>query len=112
MRIFLSSSGNTLDESIVSEVFGRCPYFFIVDIENKKIKSIKSIENIVTNLSISAGVSAAKMVVEKNADLIITEAIGPKALDILKQFNIQVYKGSGLIKDVIQNFINEKLKII
>lgn len=112
MKIFLSSSGNNLENSVISEVFGRCSYFFIVDIENKKIKNIELTKNVVIDSTLSAGISTAKMVVEKDAEVVITGAIGPKALDILKQFNVQVYKGTGLMKEIIQNFIDKKLKII
>ncbi|PIY78730.1 MAG: dinitrogenase iron-molybdenum cofactor biosynthesis protein, partial [Parcubacteria group bacterium CG_4_10_14_0_8_um_filter_35_7] len=36
--------------------------------------------------------------------------VGPRALDVLKQFNIEVYYGDGTIKEVLQEFINGKLK--
>jgi len=35
MKIAISSAGKNL-ESKVTEVFGRCPYFLVVEIDNKK----------------------------------------------------------------------------
>jgi len=44
MKIAISSTGKGLDSEVDAR-FGRCPYFVIAEIENKKIKSVKSIEN-------------------------------------------------------------------
>ncbi|NCO88303.1 hypothetical protein AUK04_04150 [Candidatus Roizmanbacteria bacterium CG2_30_33_16] len=109
MKIAISSAGKNL-ESKVTEVFGRCPYFLVVEIDNKKIKGIEVVENTSIDQSVGAGISAAKIIAEKGADVVITGEVGPKALDVLKQFNIQVYNGFGSIKEVIQKFIDGGLK--
>ena len=59
-----------------------------------------------------AGVSSAQLIVEKCVDVVITKNMGPRAMDVLKQFNIEVYFGDGVIKDVLQFFIDGKLKKI
>jgi len=43
---------------------------------------------------------------------VVTGTVGPRALDVLKQFNIQIYKGAGLISEITQKFIEEKLEEI
>ncbi len=96
MKIAISSNGKTID-SEVSDVFGRCPYFIIME-DGKVIEVIK-------NLSIDqrggAGVSAAKVVAEKNVDAVIAGNIGTRALSIFKQFNIKTYLKKGLIKNAV-----------
>jgi len=109
MKIAVSSTGKNL-ESKVTDVFGRCPYFLIVDIANKKIKGVEVIENTSIDQTVGAGISAAKIIAKKDVDALITGAVGPRALDVLKQFNIQVYNGFGPIKEIIQKFINRELK--
>jgi len=56
------------------------------------------------------GVLTAKLMAEKNIQSIITGSVGPRALDVLNQFNIEIYSGEGIIKDVLQEFIDGKLK--
>ena len=111
MKIALSSSGKDINSNL-SEVFGRCPYFVIVEIEDKKVKGFETTENTSVNQTGGAGISVAKIVAGKNVNAVITGNVGPRALEVLKQFNIQVYSGVGLIKDAIQKFIEGKLKEI
>ena len=109
MKIALSSSGRDINSNI-SEVFGRCPYFLIVEIEDNKIKELKAIKNTSANQAGGAGISVAQMVAEKKVSAVIAGAVGPKALEVLKQFDIRVYRSTGLVKEVIQKFIERKLE--
>jgi predicted Fe-Mo cluster-binding NifX family protein len=47
---------------------------------------------------------------EKDVKAVITKNIGPRAFEVLKQFNIEVYQGEGEIKKAIEEFIQGKLK--
>ncbi len=108
MKIAISSEGKELSDS-VAELFGRCPYFVIADIENGKITKADAIKNDNENQASGAGMSAAKLLAENNVNVVIARTIGPRAMDVLKQFNIEVYNGDGAVKDVIQKFIDKKL---
>jgi len=109
MKIAVSSTGKDI-ESNTSDVFGRCPYFIIAEIQDKKIKRTEAIKNENTDQMRGAGISAAQLVAERDVNVVITENVGPRALDVLKQFNIKVYFGKGVVKDVLQEFIDGKLK--
>lgn len=111
MKIAISSTGKDLEDN-VDERFGRCPYFIIVEIENKKIKSSKTIENTATAQMGRAGISAAEIVANEKVEAIITVNIGPRAFDVFSQFGIKLYQAPGKIKDVIKQFIDGKLKAI
>jgi len=111
MKIAVSSIDKNI-EGDVSDVFGRCPYFIIAEIENQKIERTEVIENKSTDQMSGAGISTAQLIAEKNVNAVITGNVGPRAFDVLKQFNIEVYSGSGAIKEVLQKFINGKLKKI
>jgi predicted Fe-Mo cluster-binding NifX family protein len=111
MKIAVSSIDKNIEGNI-SDVFARCPYFIIVDIENQEIKKTEAIKNESENQMGGAGISAAQLVAEKNVNVVITGNVGPRAFDVLKQFKIKVYSGSGAIKEVLQEFINGKLKKI
>jgi len=111
MKIAISSTGKTLDDNVDAR-FGRCSYFLIVEIENKKVKNVKAVENTAKEQMGGAGVSAAKLVAENDVSVVITGDVGPRALDVLKQFNIGLYNGDGVIKGILQKFIGNKLERI
>ena len=111
MKIAISSTNENI-ESDVSEIFGRCPYFIIAEIKNQKIENTETIKNENVEQTSGAGISTAKLMAEKNVEAVITGNVGPRALDVLKQFNIDIYSGEGIVKDILQDFIDKKLKKI
>jgi len=94
----------------VSDVFGRCLYFIIAEIKDKKIIKTEAIKNKNIDQMGGVGVSTAQMVAEQGVSAVITGNVGPRATDILKQFNVKVYSGKGIIKEVLQQFIENKLE--
>ncbi len=111
IKIAISAKGNNLDGE-VSDVFGRSPYFIIAKVENGEIKGTEIIENKSADQMGGAGISTAQMVAEKDVKIIITGNVGPRAFDVLKQFNIAVYYGEGIVRDVLRQFIEGRLKKI
>ena len=108
MKLAISSTGKTL-ESEIDARFGRCLYFLIVEIENKKIKNVKTVENTAKAQMGGAGIRAGEIVANEKVDAIITTNLGPRAFSVFEQFGIKIYSGQGKIKDVIQDFIDDKL---
>ena len=111
MKVAISSTGEKLTDN-VSEVFARCPYFVVAEIENEKIQTTEIIENKIANQLGQAGISAAQLMAEKDVKAVITKNVGPRALDVLNQFQIGVYTGEGGVEKVLQEFIDGKLKRI
>ena len=109
MKIAISSTGQKLTDN-VSDVFARCPYFIIADVENGKIQKTEIIENKIANQLGQAGILAAQQMAEKDIKAVITKNVGPRALDVLNQFKIDIYVGEGKIEKVLQEFIDGKLK--
>jgi len=111
MRVAVSATNRTI-ESNVSDVFGRCPYFIIAEIKDKKIEKTEAIENEGIHQTSGAGISTAQLIAEKDVSAVITRNIGPRALDVLEQFDIKIYSGEGTVKDALQAFIDGKLEEI
>lgn len=111
MKIAVSSTGKSLDGK-VNDVFARCPYFVVVEIENEKIQKTEIIENRISDQLGQAGISAAQLMAENNVKAVIAKNIGPRAMDALNQFNIEIYYGDGVIEKILQEFIGNKLKKI
>jgi len=81
MKIAISSTGKNLTDD-VSDVFARCPYFIIAEVENGKIQNVEAIENKTASQLGRASVSAAQLILEKGIDAVITKNIGPRAIDV------------------------------
>jgi len=111
MKIAISSIDKNIDGN-VSDVFGRCPYFIIIEIKDQKIEKTEVLENENINQMGGAGISTAQLMAEKDINVVITGNVGPRALNVLKQFNVEVYFGKGVVKNVLQEFIDGKLKKI
>lgn len=107
-KICVSSNGETLDSEIDSR-FGRCEYFIIIDIDNYRISSVKSIKNISAQEERGAGISAAELIGKQGANLLITGDVGPKADEILKQLEIEVYKKSGNVRVAVSEYLEDDI---
>ena len=101
MKVAISSTGEGL-ESEVDIMFGRCPKYVIVEIEGKKIKNSKTIDNTAMMQGGGAGIAAAQLVGNEKVEAVITGNTGPNAFNVLNQLNIEVYQATGIIKDVVQ----------
>ncbi|MFH1234065.1 MAG: NifB/NifX family molybdenum-iron cluster-binding protein [Candidatus Diapherotrites archaeon] len=108
LKIAISSKDKNLD-GIVSEVFGRCPYFLIVETDGKRILKTEAIENASANQAGATGISAAQAMAEKGVNAIIAGNIGPRALEVFRQFGIETFQGKGLAKDALGKFLDSKL---
>jgi len=111
MKIAISSMDKNIDGN-VSDIFGRCSYFIITEIKDGKLEKTEVTKNDSADQTGGAGISTAQLMAEKNVNAVITGNVGPRALDVLKQFDIEIYSGEGVIKKALQNFIDGKLKKI
>ena len=102
MKVAVSSTGKKI-ESAVSNVFGRAPYFIIADVEEGRIKEWKAVENINTERLGNVGVMSAQKIAEEGAELLVSGNVGPRASQVLEQFNIKTVKKTGVVKEVLKN---------
>lgn len=111
MKIAITSDGEKL-HSKVDQRFGRCPYFIVLDINGDKAGTFKAIKNEGAIQGHGAGIKAAEQMGELKVDVIITGQLGPNSTNVLKKLGIKAYSASGIIADVLNDFIKNKLKQI
>jgi len=87
MKICICTTGPDLN-SRVSTVFGRCPYFLIVDSESKEFKAVS---NPALQSGRGAGVRASQLVVSEGAMVVICGNFGPNAFSVLQMSGIKIY---------------------
>ena len=107
MKICIATAGPDLGSQI-SPVFGRAPYFLIVDSETEEFKAI---ENEAAKAFRGAGVATAQTVANEKAEVVITGMVGPNAQMVLEQSGIKVISGvSGTAKEALEKFKSGELK--
>jgi len=111
MKIAISSDEDTL-KSKVDQRFGRSEYFLIVNIEGDKVGTFEAIKNQGAIQGHGAGIKAAQQIGELKVETVITGQLGPNATTVLKQLGIKAYSASGVITDVLKEFVQNKLKEI
>ena len=109
-KIAISATTGGLDD-MVNPVFGRCPKYVIVEIENKKIKSDRTIDNTAAQMPGGAGIQAAQNVANEGVTAVITGNVGPNALPILASAGVKVYMATGItVKEAVQTYLDGKLQ--
>jgi predicted Fe-Mo cluster-binding NifX family protein len=104
MKIAITSTGGSMD-SLVSEQFGRCQYFIIVDSDTMKFEAIS---NLGEQMQSGAGPKAAELIINKGAEVLLTGHVGDKAEAALKKTDIIVIdglKGNLKVKDAVNGFL-------
>ncbi len=92
--------------------FGRCDHFTIVDVDSGK--TIKTIGNSAKNSSDSAGLKAAQIILDIDADILIAPLLGPKAHGAILPFPIEIYNQgiSKTISEILKNYKLGKLSLM
>ncbi|MGO9388391.1 MAG: NifB/NifX family molybdenum-iron cluster-binding protein [Methanobacterium sp.] len=108
MKVAVTSNGKNLNSNS-SLLFGRNPYFIVVNLENGVIKYVLSIENHEKNEK-GAGNVAAQFMVDSNVKAVIGGKLGPIAFHLLRNAGIKVYKISSLnVEKNLKRFNEDKL---
>ena len=92
MKIAISLEENAGLESAASVIFGRCPFFMIVDAETM---AFEILENPARQASGGAGIQAAQWVLDQGASTVISGNLGPKAFDVLSAGQAAAYNHNG-----------------
>ncbi len=100
MKIAVSSQGKTLDSQLDPR-FGRAAYILVVDTETLEFEAFDNNKNAFKG----AGIQAAAMISDKNAEVLLTGFCGPNAFQTLDAAGVKVVNDqSGRVIDAIQKF--------
>ncbi|QWC00101.1 NifB/NifX family molybdenum-iron cluster-binding protein [Mycoplasmatota bacterium] len=96
------------EKSIVSDQLGRANYFYVYHSENDEGVIFK---NTFLNENHGAGVKTAEFLLKQNADVLITPRIGEKALEILLETKVKIFKSNAkIVKENIKDYLNGDLE--
>ena len=101
MKIAVSSSGQTLDDSVDAR-FGRCAYFLVIDPDTLEFEPIQN-PNIA--LGHGAGIQSAQLLANKGVTVVLTGNCGPNAFQTFAAAGIQVITGvAGQVQEAVRMY--------
>ena len=107
LKIAVTSTGGSMG-ALVSEQFGRCQYFIIVEPETMKFEAVS---NLGEQMQSGAGPKAAELIINKGVRILLTGQVGDKAEHVLKRGGVKIvdgFKGSMKIKDAVEIYLSKK----
>ena len=109
MKLAITVNTATPDTALEPR-FGRTPYFAICDLENND--QLTFVENVATQEAHGAGVMAAQILIDNNAEAIVCAKYGPNGSQALNQAGIACYLfgAETSIEGVVESYKNGSLK--
>ncbi|MEM3525866.1 MAG: NifB/NifX family molybdenum-iron cluster-binding protein [Candidatus Jordarchaeaceae archaeon] len=109
VRIVFPISEFDKEYSIISEHFGRAPYFAIVDVsENGEILSVEAKEN--TSEHFGGRGYPPEIIASFNPDFMIVKGMGPRAISMFQEMGIKVVTCDAVsIAEAVKLFMQGKL---
>jgi predicted Fe-Mo cluster-binding NifX family protein len=109
MKIAVTATGRDI-KSDLDLRFGRAEYFILVDADSMAYEVVENKQNL--NLPQGAGIQAGKIIVENNADVLISGNCGPKAFKVLNSAGVKVVVGPrGTVVDAVEKYKSGELAV-
>jgi len=108
MKIAISADTNNGLESIVAHHFGRCPYFILVDVDGKEIKTVQAVTNPFVNGHQPGQVPA--FIQSQKADVMLSGGMGGRAIQFFEAAGIKAATGAnGTVRQSLESYFGGAL---
>ena len=103
-RIALATEDNQGLTGQISQHFGRCPYYLIVEVEELEIVKTENVNNPYYN-SHAPGM-VPQFINEQGADVMIAGGMGPRAIDMFTSLGIEAVSGAtGNVGNILKAYL-------
>lgn len=103
-RIALACEDNQGLSGQISQHFGRCPYYLIVDVDGHEIRKTDSVNNPYYNSHVPGMVP--QFISEQGANVMIAGGMGPRAIDMFTSLGIEAVSGAtGNVGNILQAYL-------
>lgn len=108
MRIAISTETNNGLDSIVAHHFGRCPFFALVDVEERDVKAVEVIDNPFYDGHQPGQVPG--FIHSQNANVMLSGGMGRRAIDFFQQYGIEAATGAdGTVQTALESYLGGEL---
>ncbi|MFW6115404.1 MAG: NifB/NifX family molybdenum-iron cluster-binding protein [Thermodesulfobacteriota bacterium] len=108
MKVAVATDDNSGFEAFISEHFGRCPFYMLVDVDKGEIREVTAVESPFYGSHGEPGEVPA-FIKKIGAQVIIAGGMGPKAIRFFEQYGIQVVTGvRGTVREVVRMYLEGK----
>ncbi len=108
MRIAVSADDNNGLNSVVSPHFGRCPYYVLVDLEEREVKQVNGVANPYYDHHQRGQVPG--FIHSQGADVMLTGGMGRRALGLFEQCGVEAVTGaSGTVRHALERYLGGEL---
>ena len=107
-KIALACEDNQGLNGQISQHFGRCPYYLLVEVEEKEIKNTEVVSNPYYNNHVPGKVPT--FINQQGANVMVAGGMGPRAIDMFASFGIEVVTGAvGNTGNVLQAYLKGEI---
>ncbi len=109
MRIAVSADNDNGLESVVSPHFGRCPYFVLVDLDEREVKEVRAMPNPFYGHHQPGQVPG--FIDSQNVNVMLTGGMGGRAIAFFEQYGIQPVTGAtGTVRRALEYYLRGELR--
>jgi len=109
MRIAVATDDGKGLDALISQHFGRCPYYTLVEVEAGEIKEVNVVDNPFYGRHEEPG-QVPEFIHSQRAQVIIAGGMGPRAIGFFNQFGIETVTGtSGKVSDALNSYLGGRL---
>jgi len=96
-------------DSMVSPHSGRCPYFVLVDFEERKVTTVRTVPNPHHNQHQPGQVPG--FIHSQKVDVMLTGGIGGCAITFSQQYSVQAMTGApGTVRHTLEQYVGYRLE--
>ena len=107
-KIALACEDNQGFKGQISQHFGRCPSYLLVDVEGNEVRKTDIVDNPYFDNHIPGKVP--QFIKEQGAHVMIAGGMGPRAIDMFTTFGIEVVTGAiGNTGNVLQAYLRGEI---
>ena len=108
-RVAVSVDDSNGLDSVVSAHFGRCPYYILVDLDDREVRQVSAVAN--PNYGRHAPGTVPTFIQNQGADVMLAGGMGRRAIALFQEYGIQAVTGAaGSVRHALEQYLGGELQ--
>ena len=108
-RVAVSADDSNGLDSVVSPHFGRCPYYILVDLDDREVRQVNVVAN--PNFGRHAPGTVPTFIRHQGADVMLAGGMGRRAIALFQEYGIQAVTGAaGSVRHALEQYLGGELQ--